>query len=438
MVVSPYLARAPGRAPRAARPAAFAGAAGLAAILVGLALLACSAAAAPSLLVPGGRRAFPDWLAGPLAGLGSPVDAHDLGVLLVVLLAGWGVALATAAAIPRSAVVAAVVAAHVVCLLAPPILSADVFGYIAFARLHAVHALDPYVVGTAAAPGDPVQAYLRWRNASSPYGPLFTLGSEVLVPLGVAGAVWAFKVLTCAASLATVALVWRLAERHGRDARAAAVLVGLNPVVLAFAVGGAHNDLFLALLLVAGIGLALGGREAPGLATLVVGAGVKLSGGLVVPFALLGAVDRRRALTGAVAGGVAVVVIAVAGFGTGAVRSLTTSLTAADGVSTFSVPTTVARHLGLATPGATARLVLTCAALLVLATMLLRTLRGADWIASAGWATLAVLCASTWLVPWYLVWLTPLAALGDSRRLRAATVLLIAFATLTRVRFVGL
>ena len=37
----------------------------------------------------------------------------------------------------------------------------------------------------------------------------------------------------------------------------------------------------------------------------------------------------------------------------------------------------------------------------------------AGWVAPAGWATLALLVASAWLVPWYAIWLMPLAALGS-------------------------
>jgi hypothetical protein len=45
----------------------------------------------------------------------------------------------------------------------------------------------------------------------------------------------------------------------------------------------------------------------------------------------------------------------------------------------------------------------------------------------AGWATLAILVASAWLVPWYVLWLLPLAALAADRRLRWATVALCAW-----------
>ncbi len=63
----------------------------------------------------------------------------------------------------------------------------------------------------------------------------------------------------------------------------------------------------------------------------------------------------------------------------------------------------------------------------VAAYTLWRTWRGADAIAMAGWATLAILVASAWLVPWYLRWLLPLAALAGDRRLVWGTVALSAW-----------
>ena len=40
-----------------------------------------------------------------------------------------------------------------------------------------------------------------------------------------------------------------------------------------------------------------------------------------------------------------------------------------------------------------------------------------DWIDGAGWATFALLIASSSLLPWYVGWMLPLAALGHDRRL---------------------
>jgi hypothetical protein len=48
-------------------------------------------------------------------------------------------------------------------------------------------------------------------------------------------------------------------------------------------------------------------------------------------------------------------------------------------------------------------------------------------VAPAGWATLALLVASAWLVPWYAIWLMPLAALGADRRLLVASIAFCAY-----------
>ena len=40
-----------------------------------------------------------------------------------------------------------------------------------------------------------------------------------------------------------------------------------------------------------------------------------------------------------------------------------------------------------------------------------------DWIDGAGWATVALLVSASALLPWYVAWLIPLAALASDRRL---------------------
>src|SRR5205085_1706615 len=79
--------------------------------------------------------------------------------------------------------------------------------------------------------------------------------------LGIAGGVWAYKVTVAAASLTCVWLVWLLARQLGRPQVPAIALVGLNPLLLAYGVGGAHNDVFMLALVLGGLLLALRGRE---------------------------------------------------------------------------------------------------------------------------------------------------------------------------------
>jgi hypothetical protein len=411
-------------------------AAGGAILLTASVVLVLDAAAAPSFLVPGGVRDFPHWLAGPFTGLGERTTWTGFGWLLVTLFGAWLAVLAGVRSLSPRVVVGAIVAAHVLFLLAPPLLSADIFGYVGFARLSEIHHLDPYVFGTASAPTDPIRTYLRWHNEKSAYGPLFTVLADMLVPLGIAGGVWAFKSITFAASLATVAMVWRLAERRGHDPRLAAALVGLNPVVLAFEVGGGHNDALVVAVTVAGIALVETRRAAAGGGAFVLGAAMKVTPALLLPFALIAHPRERRGMAaGALVAGCAAGAIAVAAFGGHAAGVLTNLPGAHGGVAAHSVPNELSVRLtgaGLSHAGRTAATVLSA---LAIAFSLWRAWRGADWITCAGWATLALLLGTAWLLPWYVTWLTPLAALGTSRRLRIATVLFLAYVCATRVPF---
>jgi hypothetical protein len=91
-------------------------------------------------------------------------------------------------------------------------------------------------------------------------------------------------------------------------------------------------------------------------------------------------------------------------------------------VSELSVPYLLGWLLGEAGATPLVRLLLQLSFLLVATGLLWRTLRGADWVNAAGWSTFALLLSTAWLMPYYLVWLLPLAALG-SRRLAGASLL---------------
>ena len=99
-------------------------------------------------------------------------------------------------------------------------------------------------------------------------------------------------------------------------------------------------------------------------------------------------------------------------------------------MATHSLPAETARLVGLnGTPSWWRHLFLALFAL-VFAFALWRTARGADWRVAAGWATLALLSSTAWLLPWYATWPLPLAAVSGNRRLRAATLVFCAYAVL--------
>ena len=181
---------------------------------------------------------------------------------------------------------------------APPLLSQDVFSYIAYARMGVEHSLNPYTHSPLDIANDPVFGFAGSKNAVSVYGPVFTLLTYPLAPLGVAGAFWVLKVVAAACSFGIVLLVWHAARRLGRDPVVPALFVGLNPLVLVHVVGGAHNEALLMLIVVAALGL--GSRvSGPGAMS---GTGIKASAGLVVPFFVIGAREHwRRALVWAIA-----------------------------------------------------------------------------------------------------------------------------------------
>jgi alpha-1,6-mannosyltransferase len=455
---------APPGAPRGAAPAParsrnspswialrVAGALGLVGIVASAALLAAGSASAPNYYVPARVGGWPSWLAGPLQGLGIALGHDGFQTLTLVMGGSYLVALASARTLSLKAIAATILTAHLFLLLGPPLISLDVFGYLGFARLGALHGLDPYAHFPAQAAADPIYPFVGWPFSHPPYGPLFTVLSYAFVPLGIAGGLWAFKVLAALASLLSIWLIARAAPRMGFSARTAAVFFGLNPVLLELAVGGDHNDTLVLLLL--SVALALTAAPAVGAAragrggrprgaygaaaSLGAAIGVKVSAGVVLPFLLaspapagvrLRREERVGLLLSAIGALVLVTVIGLAAFGSHVLGFFTAVNNQQQMVAVHSVPAETARLFGLHGTPAWWRDIFVAAFVASLLVALWLTIRGADWRTCAGWATLALIVCTAWFVPWYAIWPLPLAALSRSRSLRAATLVFCAYA----------
>jgi hypothetical protein len=176
-------------------------------------------------------------------------------------------------------------------------------------------------------------------------------------------------------------------------------------------------------------------RRPLGTAVATAAAGLKASAGLVAPFLFLGTRpgERRRALVGAVAVVLGIGLLALIGFGTHALDALGLLSSNQGRTSRWSLPYKTAQLLGAVLPGdrldyrSAIRAAYAVAFAAFAAWALWRTWRGADPIRMAAWTTFAILLASAWLVPWYLLWLLPLAALAADRRLLAWSVVLTAW-----------
>jgi hypothetical protein len=361
----------------------------------------------------------------------------------------------------------------------PILISTDVFSYIAYARMGVLHGVNPYLHGPAAIAQDPVFYYVGhdWLDVATAYGPLYTLISYPLAPLGLVGALWGMKVYAQLASFATLLLTWRVAARRGFDPVFALLAVGANPLYVIYGLGGAHNDLIMLALMMGVVALTIapvrtrvpdvtpagsaGGAEGAGDgsghdrregvsrdghrgagrdhgaetpspprlagagAAVIAGALVKATVAVLLPFML---VDRRRALQGRLAilaGALAALVLGLfAGylaFGSHGVNLIAALNRDSALVSTDSFPNELAHLFGKPGVFPVDHDLLKAALALILLYLLWRTWHGYDWVAASGWALLAISVTSTWLLAWYILWPLPLAVVARDRRLLLAT-----------------
>jgi hypothetical protein len=407
---------------RRARPVSVAvtllGAAATVAMLLVSVRIATAATFHPHLLVPSGRRGLPAWMAGPFAGLGSRLGVHDLGRLVILLGVLYIVVLVCARWIPRWLAIAAAVLLIATFALAPPLLSTDIFNYVAYARMGALYHVNPYLHGAAAIARDPSVPFTgpMWLHTSTAYGPLFTLLSYAFVPLGVGGAMWAFKATAGLAALGCAALVWACARRLRIRPAPAMLFFALNPVLLVYAVGGGHNDVLMALFLLAAALLILDGRPELGGAALAAAVGVKVTAGLVLPFVLVASSARWRVLAGAALGALAISALALAAFGPHVLSmfnllqhhdQFTKPISSVPGYLGYVLGEgglTPARHHAL-------QLVFYAGALGLLAF----AWRRRDWLVGGAGALLLMIATLGWMLPWYVVWVLPLAPLARRR-----------------------
>ncbi len=127
--------------------------------------------------------------------------------------------------------------------------------------------------------------------------------------------------------------------------------------------------------------------------------------------------------------------LALAVFGTDLTGFLQSNRDQQHMVARTSVPNQLGIVLGAGGITAAIRELALTIVVATVAWTLWRAWRGADWVACAGWATLATIACSAWLMPWYVVWLLPLAAIARDRRLELATLALCAYVVAVRTPF---
>lgn len=408
----------------------------LVALVLGVIAVVAFATAGASNLVPTSRLTYPDWEAGPLHAVHGALDGLlgswrginiGLSVVLAAMTVAYGAVLASVRRLSMRSIVITIVALHAVLLLSPPQQLTDLFNYLGYARLGGLHHLNPYTHVMADEIHDPVYRFTTWHHLHSPYGELFTMLTYPLAWLPLPVAYWILKVVTVLLSLAFIALLGVCAHLLGRDPRFAVLFVAANPIYLMYAIPGFHNDFFMLVPSTAAIALLLARRDRSAGAMVAVAVAVKFTAGLLLPFLLLAArpsFRRRRIIEGVVLAAIPLVALSLVLFG----FSLPNLSDQATLLTDWSIPNLLGLVIGIG-GGTHGLLRVLNVAVVVTIALLVRSRR--DWLSGAGWATLVLIVSLAWLVPWYLVWLLPLAALSTNVRLRQAALGLTVFLVLT-------
>lgn len=426
-------------------------------VAAGSFILAAAAAASPTLFLTaaGGSTGLflstsplqdPSWLKGPLAGLvaapsGTTVTALlDFGLPAMFLL--YCLAVIGSGRLRTRHVFGLAVVAQLITVLGPAGYPSDQFVYLEFSRMWAALGLNPYDHVIGAAPHVGVfygWSGLSWPGALSPYGPLFTLLIAPFSTLPFAAAYWTSRLLILVAMLITVWLCGVCAAEIGASRQRTIAFVGLNPLILFYCVGGAHNDILAVLPLLLAMLLFLRARRTPASAIrdrvasffgpdrlvfaagllLAAGAGIKASVLVSVPALLIATNRRRAAALGLLVGGAGVWLVTVLCFG-GYLPALGTQ-------SQFIAPTSFGSILGNAAGlgGETNALRAGFELLLVVAvgvTVWLAWRRPQDAATYAAWAAVALVATISWEEPWYAVLFLVPASCSRSRTLKAVCV----------------
>lgn len=379
------------------------------------------------------RPAWPAGLAGVFGSAGFDLGTVGIVLVLAFMFGCYALAASRADQLSGRTVLAGIAALHALVLLAPPLFSTDVFSYQAYARIFAHYHANPYLAGPDAFRFDQISSFIgaKWVHTPTAYGPVFTALSAVLASVSISSGVIAYKALAAVSSVVIVALVWNMARARGLNPVKAAALVGLNPLVVVYGVGGGHNDLIMLAVTTAAVALLLQQRDRLGGASVVLAAAVKLTAGLLAPFALAGMLGplarrrRRELLIGAGLTTLAIAVLSFALFGTGSLHLLATLRDNQSHGDWRSIPGFISTRLGLGTIGHLTGYLLGAVFLATAAWLLRRVARGElDWIDGAAFATAAMIVTASSLLPWYVAWLLPLAALGRDRRLQRMTLII--------------
>lgn len=355
-----------------------------------------------------------------------------MGLVLAALLVVWvGGFLLLAARSPGDDARGPIRAIPIVLLLAMlvsmPFTSTDVFLYLAQASTWLDFADNPYVTSPSGNGANPFLPLSTWPHDPAQYGPLAVLVSGALyhAPLGGWGHLFLFRFVAGACLLGAFRIASGAAHRLGREDHRATALVLACPLLVLEVGSAAHNDSWIALLLLACVYALLRGWSGRALILLAASVWIKYTTLVLAP-AIAVWIWRTRSRSGrGRAGLIAGALVALAGSagllalfgGPGIVLS---GLTAASERSTRSIPWLLqAAERGVGGNGAVTLWTLRCLLLGILVVLAARVRDHTSLVRALIGSYLAFLfLGAAWFQPWYLIPLLPLSLLADDRSAR--------------------
>lgn len=334
-----------------------------------------------------------------------------------------------------------------------PFDASDIFDNILRGRMLGIYGANPFLPAASQLARDPFFRFSGWIGWPSAYGPGWEMAAGLVARLvgnGIIANVMAFKMLTgffLLASLGLVALILR--EKAPEQALAGTLLLAWNPIVLYETWGNGHNDMAMVFWMLAAVLALLKRRYTLAILALVAGALFKFIPVLLVPPALVLALQdcqshrcRLKFLATTFFLSLMLVIIAYAPFWDG-IKVL--DIRGRSQLYTSSLPATIYYLLLYQSwPKGMVAAILSRAALGVTLLFVLLKSRNVwkspslDKAIEAGAQILLfyLLVTCLWFQNWYSLWLVGLAPLlkpGLTRRMA----LLIGFATLSRPLGIG-
>jgi glycosyl transferase family 87 len=326
---------------------------------------------------------------------------------------------------------------HLLVLPAALSQSQDLYAYLFYGKMWAVHGANPYLDLPLRFASDPWFPWVRWPDQPSVYGPLWTILTAGPAWVGRASLPVAFaltKVVTAALGAATVTGLVRAARGRGMDPAFALLLVAWNPLVIVSLPLGGHADVALAAAWLWALVADRRGRPLLAALLLTAAALVKAYAGVVLLVYVVALARRSLPVAGrAVATAALLVVSAWAPFWSG--PETLSGLARIGSQVSSSLGGTV--QLALAGPlsDTAAAWIVRVAGLAVIVAVVARV-AGRDVFPADPWpgaaaAFAAYIAVTPWFLPWHLAGLLALTAVAASPPLRAASYAFSGTASLT-------